>query len=111
MRQIEFVYPDQTHVVSVTGTRCDLNCKHCNGSYLKHMFPVDSVPKGKKSVLVSGGFNFKGELELDMETLEKLKKFKGSDAISGSLRYSPFSFTGLKNLNEVNNISSSETVI
>jgi len=75
MRQIEFIYPEDTHVVSVTGTRCDLNCKHCNGIFLKHMFPVDSQHK-KKSVLVSGGFNYKGELDLDLETLEKLKKYK-----------------------------------
>ena len=75
MRTIEFVYPSNTHVVSVTGTRCDLNCKHCNGIFLKHMFPVDSV-HNKKSVLVSGGFNYKGELPITIEHFEKLKKHK-----------------------------------
>ena len=75
MRQIEFVYPEDTHVVSVTGTRCDLNCRHCNGIFLKHMFPIDSVHK-KKSVLVSGGFNYRGELPVTIEHLEKLKKYK-----------------------------------
>lgn len=75
MRQIEFVYPEKTHVVSVTGTKCDLNCKHCNGIFLKHMFPVDSQ-HNKKSVLVSGGFNHKGELPLTIEHLEKLKEYK-----------------------------------
>lgn len=59
--------------VSVTGTNCALNCKHCGGIYLKHMIPVtqDSLydlcmDKHLKGVLISGGSTLTGRVPLDL---------------------------------------------
>jgi hypothetical protein len=76
MRQIEFVYPRNTHPISLTGTKCSLNCKHCEGNYLRHMFPADSERKGKTSVLLSGGFDRNGQLNLPDWTFKKIKDCK-----------------------------------
>jgi uncharacterized radical SAM superfamily protein len=51
--------------VSVTGTHCDLNCKHCSTHYLEHMvdaashdlyhIAADLASRGEKGILLSGG--------------------------------------------------------
>ncbi len=61
--------------ISLTGSRCSLMCSHCRGVLLKSMASAATgnlyeiiAPKaerGLKGVLVSGGFNASGALELD----------------------------------------------
>ncbi|MCK8817734.1 hypothetical protein MWH28_10215 [Natroniella sulfidigena] len=56
---IEFDYPEQTEVISLTGNECALDCAHCGGHYLEHMLPIeDYQQQGQKestSCLISGG--------------------------------------------------------
>ena len=40
---IGFDYPVDTALISLSGDRCDLNCAHCGGHYLKHMRPIWDV--------------------------------------------------------------------
>lgn len=75
-RTIRFYYPlPRFPNVSVTGTQCSLNCKHCNGHYLEGMSNVNSPEKlmnfassleEKKGVglLVSGGSDQSGRVPL-----------------------------------------------
>lgn len=66
--------------VSVTGSRCPMNCKHCGGVYLKHMVPIWDMKKfvdeGRKVFLISGGMSINGEIPFGKweVILEKLKK-------------------------------------
>ncbi|MCX8182088.1 MAG: radical SAM protein [Candidatus Methanomethyliaceae archaeon] len=59
--------------VSITGHRCELGCRHCQGKYLLGMEPVEdpeslleaflrAKEKGAKSILISGGFDKRGRL-------------------------------------------------
>lgn len=58
--------------VSVTGTDCELNCKHCEKHYLKHMrngsgdklraTVVDLAKRGRSGVLLSGGSKLDGSV-------------------------------------------------
>jgi hypothetical protein len=58
--------------VSVTGTDCELNCKHCEKHYLKHMLDgsggklraavVDLAKRGQRGVLLSGGSKLDGSV-------------------------------------------------
>lgn len=72
--------------VSVTGTRCELSCKHCNKHYLKHMQKADSkesleklaVSLSKsnvKGIVLSGGTLADGSVPV-YEYAEVLKKIK-----------------------------------
>lgn len=60
---IEFDYPLDTAVVSLTGEQCALNCAHCAGHYLKQMQPIWKVQAGEaKSCLISGGCDPQGRV-------------------------------------------------
>lgn len=65
-QEIEFVYPAQTKPVSVTDDRCQLNCAHCGGHYLKHMLPLSAISdEGAElgtSCLISGGCGLDGKV-------------------------------------------------
>jgi len=78
-REISFVYPQQTKTISVTGDKCELNCAHCGGHYLKHMKPLEGIKDGEElgsSCLVSGGCTLAGKVPLGkhMERLASLKQ-------------------------------------
>lgn len=63
MAQIGFVRPSQTLPVSLTGTRCALQCAHCGGHYLAGMVPVERADAaGKDSCLISGGCDGQGRM-------------------------------------------------
>ncbi|OGP52205.1 MAG: hypothetical protein A2Y79_13010 [Deltaproteobacteria bacterium RBG_13_43_22] len=64
-----------TAAVSVTGTDCRLNCKHCGGVILKNMPAAETPPalkeaagrvaeKGGQSILISGGADQEGRVPL-----------------------------------------------
>lgn len=65
-RDIEWVSPVRTAVLSVTGKSCALACAHCGGRYLEHMLPVqrwrELDASNVKSCLVSGGCNARGRV-------------------------------------------------
>jgi hypothetical protein len=59
--------------ISLSGTACALNCKHCNRVYLKHMIPATTPERlvklckkyrerGAVGVLLSGGCDLQGRL-------------------------------------------------
>lgn len=61
--------------ISVTGTRCELNCSHCRGTLLKDMYEVSSPDEfyqlgvslrklGCQGILLSGGSTWNGEVPL-----------------------------------------------
>jgi len=72
--------PQKTMAISVTGSRCQLNCAHCSGRYLRNMIPAElwqkKIKPGIKSVLVSGGCDPNGRVPvLDcLHILEDIKK-------------------------------------
>jgi len=77
---IVFNTPSKTQSVSVTGSRCALNCAHCAGVYLRAMVPLDKALNNNtrqdqeiNSYLVSGGSDDRGRVPL-MENLEKLSE-------------------------------------
>ncbi|MGC8610984.1 MAG: radical SAM protein [Athalassotoga sp.] len=79
MKEIKIVKLRSTVSVSVTGTVCQLNCKHCGRHYLEDMVPInriDEIPPSTKSILVSGGSKKNGEVPLSehKEEIESLKK-------------------------------------
>lgn len=62
--------------VSITGTKCELNCRHCGGHYLKHMLPATSErklvevcrklnKKGVPGIVLSGGSRRDGTVPLE----------------------------------------------
>ncbi|MFH1453700.1 MAG: radical SAM protein [Armatimonadota bacterium] len=77
-RRIEFVYPNDTYPVSLTGRDCSLNCKHCGKYYLSFMKTMEDISsiKDKKSFLISGGSDKKGRVPIKkhLEFLRDLKK-------------------------------------
>ncbi|MBI5414863.1 radical SAM protein [Candidatus Peregrinibacteria bacterium] len=53
---IQFVYPEDTHAISLSGKACSLSCDHCNKHYIEQMPTLqDEIPKNTKSFLISGG--------------------------------------------------------
>ncbi|HWR41983.1 radical SAM protein [Sporomusa sp.] len=76
---IRFAYPQKTKPVSVTGTKCELNCAHCGGHYLKHMKPLDEISDAgadnSASWLVSGGCQADGAVPV-AEHIGKLAELK-----------------------------------
>ncbi len=87
---------------SITGTRCQLQCEHCQGKILASLRPVSSpeelyqivkacvLEKGCEGILVSGGANVHGEVPLAgyPGVLRRLKDEFGTMCIvhSGLLR-------------------------
>ncbi|MCK5158674.1 MAG: radical SAM protein, partial [Candidatus Heimdallarchaeota archaeon] len=76
--------------VSITGSSCALNCKHCNGKVLNTMFPAHSPKelfelcrelkeKGAIGCLISGGCLPDGSVPLDefVDAISKVKKELG----------------------------------
>lgn len=76
---IRFSYPQQTKTVSVTGTKCELNCAHCGGHYLKHMKPLADITSAgadnSASWLVSGGCQTDGAVPV-AEHIDRLAELK-----------------------------------
>ena len=74
---LERVIPLSTLPISVTDSECRLNCKHCNGSYLKSMHPlgrVDTMELGNVgSVLISGGSDCDGKVRIEQHIGKILK--------------------------------------
>jgi len=82
--------PTQFPTVSVTGTACALNCKHCEGKVLETMHPTTTPEKlfelaqklkqqGALGCLVSGGCTPDGSVPLKpfIPTIEKIKRELG----------------------------------
>jgi len=60
---IRFDRPRKTLPISLTGSKCALNCAHCGGVYLKHMQPIwDVHTNGETSLLISGGCDKRGRV-------------------------------------------------
>lgn len=75
---IRFSYPRRTMAVSLTGARCELNCAHCGGHYLKQMKSLaDASGAGVKrsSFLISGGCTAEGKVPV-AEHLAELQGLK-----------------------------------
>ncbi|MDI9644674.1 MAG: hypothetical protein QFX35_05595 [Candidatus Verstraetearchaeota archaeon] len=62
--------------VSVTGSRCDLDCPHCRGRYLSGMYKATMPPdllrafmsakrQGARRILITGGFTRSGALPIE----------------------------------------------
>lgn len=78
--EIKFFFPTKTLPISLTGEVCSLNCLHCGGLYLKGMKRKEEALEILKkddylSVLISGGFNTKGSLDI-ISNIDYLKKIK-----------------------------------
>jgi len=74
--EITFAYPLDTALISLTGDRCDLQCAHCGGHYLRHMHPVDSAQPGQAtSALISGGCDPAGCVPV-AESLEQIRAIR-----------------------------------
>lgn len=72
---IYFDYPLRTLSISVTGTRCALNCAHCGGRYLASMKPIWEAlncPDSVSSLLISGGCDKEGRVPVAAH-LEEIK--------------------------------------
>lgn len=76
MREITFVYPRNTAVISVTGKSCSLNCRHCQARHLQHMSSINNFNKDATSILLSGGYNRQGAVPITRKHLEQLKDYK-----------------------------------
>ena len=63
---IQFDYPLDTALISLTGTQCALDCAHCGRHYLRHMIPIweakDRVAATAPSALISGGCDSEGRV-------------------------------------------------
>ncbi len=85
---MEFFSPGKYFpAISVTGERCELNCPHCRGKYLKGMRSVETpdelydaacelMYEGKQGFLLSGGCDGDGRVPLTdfMEIIGDIKK-------------------------------------
>jgi len=61
--EIEFDYPLDTALISLTGPACALNCAHCGRHYLQHMTPVwEAEDSRATSCLISGGCDAEGRV-------------------------------------------------
>ncbi|MFP4498707.1 MAG: radical SAM protein [Vulcanimicrobiota bacterium] len=82
MTSLTLHYPQNTLPVSVTGSNCSLNCKHCRGYYLKSMKTLKDVeipahiPENITSFLISGGSTTQGKVPIlnHLSLLQKLKQ-------------------------------------
>jgi uncharacterized radical SAM superfamily protein len=61
--EIGFARPGRTLAVSLTGTRCSLDCAHCGGHYLRGMASIEQADAaGMTSCLISGGCDRHGRV-------------------------------------------------
>lgn len=73
--------------ISLSGTKCELDCAHCGGKYLQQMIPVDSpddlmvkakklVADGATGALISGGCDSTGHVIMEdyFETFKNIKE-------------------------------------
>lgn len=78
---IEFDFPVNTKAISVTGSKCDLRCSHCNGHYLNSMIPLTdwraNLNQNITSCLISGGCELNGKVPL-MRYLPAIKEIKAN---------------------------------
>jgi uncharacterized radical SAM superfamily protein len=73
---IGFDYPVDTLVVSLTGDRCELDCAHCGGHYLRSMVPVWKADgHDGKSCLISGGCDARGRVAVT-EHLDQVRTLR-----------------------------------
>ncbi len=78
---IFFFYPSgRTIAMSLTGTHCELKCKHCNAQYLRGMMTKEQTLEALKdrpgyyeSVLVSGGSTREGKVPV-VQNLRFIKR-------------------------------------
>ncbi len=91
MRDIALYRPGKDFPsLSVTGGRCELMCRHCQGRYLKGMLPVldppalertanDVLTRGGSGVLISGGCDAQGKVPLQafLPALRRARREKG----------------------------------
>ncbi len=78
---IFFFYPSgRTIAMSLTGTHCELKCKHCNAQYLRGMMTKEQTLEALKdrpgyyeSVLVSGGSTKEGKVPV-VQNLRFIKR-------------------------------------
>jgi uncharacterized radical SAM superfamily protein len=83
--QITFAYPLDTGLVSVTGARCELDCAHCGGHYLRHMQPVEAAQvQGTTSLLISGGCDAQGRVPV-LDALDQIVALR-TDPLTGDQR-------------------------
>ncbi|MDP3975730.1 MAG: radical SAM protein [bacterium] len=76
-RAIQFVYPQDTQVVSLSDGSCALGCDHCNKHYIEQMPTLrDQVKPNTTSYLISGGLKPDGKsFVLDKKKeIEAIKK-------------------------------------
>lgn len=79
--------PYRFPAISVTGSKCSLNCDHCRGRLLETMIPVETPEElykicskikseGGVGCLISGGSNLRGEVPLGkfLTTIKKVKE-------------------------------------
>ncbi len=76
--------------LSITGSTCTLQCKHCGGRYLKQMSPcptpdallktcLELASNGARGVLLSGGYNDEGYVPFEpfLDSIERVKRETG----------------------------------
>ena len=75
-KQIKFFYPGEKFVsISLTDQFCELDCLHCNKTYLKQMLSISKYnslidlaleleKKGIKGLLISGGCDKEGRVPI-----------------------------------------------
>ncbi len=82
-----FIHKEKFVAISVTGTWCELRCKHCRASFLRGMISAPSGEKlweelsklyarGVRGALISGGFTKDGVLPLKDDLVEALVNAK-----------------------------------
>ena len=96
---MDFVYPNHTKAVSITGSSCSLSCSHCKGHYLKHMEDLWGPSHGSRgnitSYLISGGCDNEGAVPL-AKHLKEIKEL--------SENYKVIAHTGLINKDDIESI-------
>src|SRR3989339_82263 len=82
IKKIYFTDLSANQTLSVTGSGCALNCRHCNKKFLKSMSGLnDKIKPGIKSILISGGCDKAGKVPL-LGFAKKIKKLKNKYKIN-----------------------------
>ncbi|TFF86973.1 MAG: radical SAM protein [Promethearchaeota archaeon] len=86
-KNISLLYPGADFPsISITGSKCEMNCQHCNHHYLETMIAADTPQKlikicknldkgGANGCLISGGFDKEAKLPLE-KFLNALREIK-----------------------------------